>query len=153
MALASPMPVQQAATPPQGIVAAAANPLAELKEELKRVLAGARLPFTEEQEHGIVIMMEDRRAASEDLFGSLMDFQAGPTRGDDADRLRSAIEWMRQEFLKRLQDYLTAEQLGAWTAYRGTSPTPQKSAQEVPARARQSREAETQYVRINNNAF
>src|SRR2546426_8031366 len=99
----------------------AANPLAELKDELKRVLADASLPFTEEQERGIVIMMEDRRRASEDLFGDLMNFQAGPTRGDDADRLRSAIEWMRTEFLKRLQDYLNPEQLAAWTVYRETT--------------------------------
>ena len=61
-------------------------------------------------------MMEDRRRASEDLFGDLMNFQAGPTRGDDADRLRSAIEWMRTEFLNRLQDYLTSQQLAAWGA-------------------------------------
>src|SRR5215470_16448782 len=120
VALANPMPAQQTPTASQGIVAAAANPLAELKEELKRVLTEAELPFTADQERGIVIMMEDRRAASEDLFGSLMDFQAGPTRGEDADQLRSAIEWMRQEFLKRLQDYLTPEQLSAWTVYRDT---------------------------------
>src|SRR5206468_410807 len=74
--------------------------------------------FTEEQERAIVIMMEDRRRASEDLFGDLMNFQAGPTRGDDADHLRSAIEWMEGEFLKRLQDYLTPQQLAAWVAYR-----------------------------------
>src|SRR5207244_87726 len=95
-----------------------ANPLAKLKDELKQVLAEANLPFTEEQERAIVLMMEDRRQASEDLFGDLMNFQAGPTRGDDADHLRSAIEWMEGEFLKRLQDYLTPEQLAAWVAYR-----------------------------------
>src|SRR5207244_9194594 len=95
-----------------------ANPLAELKDEVKRVLAEANLPFTEEQERAIVIMMEDRRQASEDLFGDLMNFQAGPTRGDDADHLRSAVEWMEGEFLKRLEDYLTPEQLAAWVAYR-----------------------------------
>src|SRR5216110_2026380 len=77
---ASPLIVQQ----PSG-----ANPLAELKNEVKRVLAEANLPFKEEQERSIVIMMEDRRQASEDLFGDLMNFQAGPTRGDDADHLRS----------------------------------------------------------------
>jgi hypothetical protein len=38
--------------------------------------------------------------ASEELFGSLMDFSACPTQGQEADRLRSAIEWMRDEFQK-----------------------------------------------------
>ena len=98
--------------------ASGANPLAELKDELKRVLADAGLPFTEEQESAVAIMMEDRRRASEDLFGDLMNFQAGPTRGDDADHLRSAIEWLRTEFLNRLQDYLTPQQLAAWSAHR-----------------------------------
>jgi len=119
--------------------ASGANPLAELKDELKRVLAEAGLPFTEEQESAIAIMMEDRRRASEDLFGDLMNFQAGPTRGDDADRLRSAIEWMRTEFLNRLQDYLTSQQLAAWGAHRENKD--------------QQKAARTEYVRINNNAF
>jgi len=131
-----------------------ANPLAELKDELKRVLAEADVPFTEEQERAIVIMMEDRRRASEDLFGDLMNFQAGPTRGDDADRLRSAIEWMRDEFLKRLQDYLSPEQLAAWTVYRETAGEQQAShGQDQLLPAGQSPQVRTQYVRINNNAF
>ena len=119
--------------------ASGANPLAELKDELKRVLADAGLPFTEEQESAVAIMMEDRRRASEDLFGDLMNFQAGPTRGDDADRLRSAIEWMRTEFLNRLQDYLTPQQLAAWGAHFENKD--------------QQKAARTEYVRINNNAF
>ena len=131
-----------------------ANPLAELKDEVKRVLAEANLPFTEEQERAIVIMMEDRRQASEDLFGDLMNFQAGPTRGDDADHLRSAIEWMEGEFLKRLQDYLTSQQLAAWVAYResaGEQKTSRRKDDLVPVGDNQ--QARTQYVRINNNAF
>src|SRR5438067_2194824 len=75
--------------------ALAENPLAQLKDEIQRVLADAGLPFNVEQEKAIILMMEDRRKASEDLFGDLMDFRAGPTRGDESDRLRSAIEWMR----------------------------------------------------------
>ena len=97
--------------------APAANPLAQLKDEVKRVLADAALPFTDEQEKAIILMMEDRRKASEDLFGDLMDFQAGPTRGEESDRLRSAIEWMRNEFLSRLQDYLRPEQLAIWSRH------------------------------------
>src|SRR5437867_883217 len=113
LALAGPLIARQSLSPAQGSAGAGANPLAELKDEVKRSLAEASLPFTEEQERAIVLMMEDRRRASEDLFGDLMNFQAGPTRGEDADRLRSAIEWMREEFVKRLQDYLGPEQLAA----------------------------------------
>jgi len=47
--------------PLRGQQLSGANPLAELKDEVKRVLAEANLPFTEEQERAIVIMMEDRR--------------------------------------------------------------------------------------------
>src|SRR3954471_1765194 len=99
----------------------AANPLATLKDEVKRVLAEAKLPFTDEQDKAIVLMMEDRRKASEDLFGDLMNFSAGPTQGQDADRLRSAIEWMRNEFLTRLKDYLNPPQLQAWSRYQETA--------------------------------
>ena len=98
----------------QGLLFFLSSPLAILKDEVQRVLEEARLPFTAEQERAVVLMMEERRRASEDLFGGLMDFRAGPTQGQDADRLRSAIEWMRNEFLARLQNYLSEEQLAAW---------------------------------------
>ena len=126
------------------------NPLAQLKDEVKRVLAEASQPFSEDQEKAIILMMEDRRKASEDLFGGLMDFRAGPTQGQEADRLRSAIEWMRNEFLGRLQNYLTPPQISAWSRFRETA-----SAQPVAAGALVRRPAptQTQYVRINNNAF
>ena len=102
------------------------NPLATLKDEVKQVLTDAQLPFTDDQEKAIVLMMEDRRQASEELFGKLMDFRAGP---------------MRNEFLTRLQDYLTTPQIGAWSRY-----------QERP-RAPEPQQQQTQYVRITNNAF
>ena len=91
-----------AGAPPPGLIASPANRLAVLKEEVKRVLADARLPFTEDQERAVGLMMEDRREASEDLFGQSEGFRAGPTQGQDADRLRSEIEWMREEFVNRL---------------------------------------------------
>src|SRR5688572_18937762 len=90
----SPLIAQQTPT--------ASNPLAQLKDQVKQALEEARLPFSSEQENAIVLMMEDRRKASEDLFGDLMNFQAGPTQGQEADRLRSAIQWMETEFLNRL---------------------------------------------------
>src|SRR5262245_29258808 len=117
LALAGSLMAQQPPAPQQGLIGAAANLLAELKDEVKSVLTDASVPFTDDQEQAVVLMMEDRRQASEDLFGTLMDFRAGPTQGQDADRLRSAIEWMRAEFLKRLQDYLRPEQLAAWNRY------------------------------------
>src|SRR6476660_7089495 len=95
--------------------------MAQLKDQVKRVRDDAKLPFTEDQEKAIVLMMEDRRKASEDLFGDLMNFSAGPTQGQDADRLRSAIEWMRNEFVVRLKDYLNPSQLEAWSRFQETA--------------------------------
>ena len=129
---------------------AADNPLTQLKDEVKAVLADARLPFTDEQEKAIALMMEDRRQASEQLFGDLMDFRSGPTQGQEADRLRSAIEWMRNEFLTRLQDHLTPEQLATWSRSRETRPT---ATVERATAAPPARQNQTQFVRINNNAF
>ena len=120
------------------------NPLDQLKEEVKIVLEEAKLPFTTEQEQAIVLMMEDRRKASEDLFGDLMNFKAGPTQGQEADRLRSAIDWMRNDFLGRLKDYLTPEQVSAWAQSQETAePSPTKAVDRD----------QTQFVRINNNPF
>jgi hypothetical protein len=153
LALVTPAMSQQPSAP-QGLIAAAANPLAELKDEVQRVLVDARLPFTEDQERAVVLMMEDRRQASEDLFGNLMDFRAGPTQGQDADHLRSAIAWMREEFLKRLQDYLRPEQLAAWNAYyEAKASEAEQPGKGGRAPTRQQEQAQTQYVRINNNAF
>jgi hypothetical protein len=128
------------------------NPLAVLKDEVKRTLEAAQLPFTAEQERAVVLMMEDRRTASEELFGGLMDFSAGPTQGQDADRLQSAIDWMRNEFLTRLQNYLTAEQLAAWSRHR-EAVAQSVSDTESAAQPRGRTAQETQYVRINNNIF
>src|SRR6186713_1119535 len=108
------------------------------------------MPFSEAQEKAVVLMMEDRRKASEDLFGNLMDFRAGPTQGQEADRLRSALEWMRNEFIAGVQNYLTPEQLIVWNRYRS-------SAQQAFSTDTQADQAapkqQTQYVRINNNIF
>ena len=157
LTLACPMLAQERPAATQSPLATAANPLAELKDEVRRVLADTHLPFTDEQERAIVLMMEDRRQASEELFGNLMDFRAGPTQGQESDRLRSAIEWMREEFLKRLQDYLTPEQLAVWSRHQqtaGAQQTPRAPEDRAPGtRTPQGQQAQTQYVRINNNAF
>jgi len=129
-------------TPVEG----AANPLATLNREVKQVLADAQVPFTENQERAIALMMEERRRASEDLFGDLFDFSGGPTEGADEDRLRSAIDWMRGEFLKNLAGYLTEAQAAAWNAHLATRGSAEPTSSRQTAR-------ETQYVRINNNSF
>lgn len=128
--------------------AAADNPLAELKADLTRVLAQANLPFAAEQDRAITLMMEDRLQASEQLFGGLMDFRSGPTSGQQAERLQSAIGWLRNEFMSNVDGYLTPEQLNVWSSYKSTSAT----GTGVEAAAAQ-RPQQTQYVRINNNRF
>ncbi len=67
------------------------NPLAVLKADLIRVLADADVPFVAEQDRSVTLMMEERLQASEALFGGLMDFRAGPTSGQQAERLQSAM--------------------------------------------------------------
>jgi hypothetical protein len=129
---------------------AADNPLAALNDQLKEVLSAAGVPFTPEQERAIALMMEERRRAAEELFGDLMDFRAGPTRGQEEDRLRSAIEWVRREFITQLREYLTPQQLTVWTAAIRAGPPGEAGVKEPP---RAAPRAETQYVRINNNAF
>ena len=126
------------------------NPMAQLRDAVDGVLEEAELPFTEEQNSAIVLMMEDRRQASEELFGELLDFRAGPTQGQEADRLRSAIDWMENEFLIRLEDFLTPEQSSAWSFYLETSGREALSAEGSPGAEQPS---QTQYVRINNNLF
>jgi hypothetical protein len=58
---------------------------------------------------------------------------------------------MRNEFLTRLQDYLNPQQLGAWSRYRETATV--GTANGAGARGRPQQQNQTQYVRINNNAF
>ena len=140
---------QSPAEPPPVEVDAAANPLAALNDQVKQVLAAAEVPFSPEQERDIALMMEERRRASEELFGSLMDFRGGPTQGQEDDRLRSAIEWMRNEFLLNLVNFLTEPQAVAWNTYQAATLAAPSSTE----RPRSQTSSETQYVRLNNNAF
>ena len=133
----------------QDAPASSTNPLAELNDQLAGVLVAAGMPFSEDQERAVALMMDERLRASEELFGNLMDFRDGPTRGENEDRLRSAIEWMRGEFIKRLADYLTPEQAAAWQAHQAAEATAAKN----DATAAPVLPAQTQFVRINNNAL
>ena len=132
----------------QNAPATGSNPLAELNALLSGVLADGDVPFSDQQQQAVALMMEERRRASEELFGDLMNFSDGPTRGEDADRLRSAIEWMRGEFLRRLGDYLTAEQTAIWDRFQAAA-VAADAGNEPPAAA----PARTLFVRINNNAL
>jgi hypothetical protein len=125
-----------------------ANPLAVLNDQVRRTLADAGVPMSPDQERAIALMMEERLRASEELFGDLLDFRSGPTQGQEQDRLRSAIDWMRTEFLRNLTGYLTEPQKLAWDAYLERQAA---AGTNVPAAAQLSQQ--TQYVRINNNAF
>src|SRR5712671_2341950 len=87
------------------------NPLDQIHDQVKVVFERAGTPFTEDQEKAIAGMIEDRRQASEDLFGQLMDFRAGPVQGEQQDRAVAGIKWMNDEFAKHLVEYLTREQL------------------------------------------
>lgn len=133
----------------QEVRAGSENPLAALNDQLRRVLAAAGVPFTPQQERAIALMMEERRRASEELFGNLMDFRGGPTRGEDEERLRSAIEWMRSAFLADLTAFLSPEQAAVWSAFLDTGVDllgeSDGSAADPPD--------QTQHVRINSNAF
>lgn len=124
------------------------NPLPALMADVTHVLADAGVPFTAEQQRAIALMMEDRRLASEDLFRDLMDFSAGPTSGQEAERLQSAIAWIRDDFVSRLPEYLTPEQLAVWNR-RERAGVSEPGAEGAPAPAA----TRTQYVRINNNPF
>lgn len=126
------------------------NPLPALMAELKTVLVAERVPFTAEQERAIVVMMEDRRQASEELFRDLMDFSAGPTSGQAAEKLQSAIAWIRDDFVNRLPNYLTPEQLAVWSRHASAGGASLAGAVERASAAPATR---TQYVRINNNPF
>ena len=136
---------QEVTAPPD----ASANPLAVLNDQVKQVLASANVPFTEDQDRAIALMMEERRRATEELFGDLFDFRGGPTEGQDEDRLRSAIDWMRAEFLKSLAGYLTDAQNTAWNSHVKTVEAGTATNRTVT----RGTSVETQYVRINNNSF
>jgi hypothetical protein len=128
----------------QEVQAGGQNPLPALMAEVTRVLGDAGVPFTPEQERAIALMMEERRQSAEDLFGDLMDFSAGPTSGLQTEKLESAIAWLREDFLARLPEYLTAAQLAAWTG---------RDAAAAPRGGDGRAAARTQYVRIQNNPF
>jgi hypothetical protein len=127
------------------------NPMAELKAAVDNVLDREGIPFSVEQDRQIILMMDERRRASEELFGDLQDFTAGPTQGQEADELRSAIEWMQGEFLARIDEYLTDAQAEAWEAALASGEFTAFGAGESGQESEGS--DQTQYVRIHSDAY
>jgi hypothetical protein len=127
------------------------NPLDEIRDELVMVLSEAQVPFTDDQSHSIVLVLEESRRASEALFGEVMDFSNGPPQGERLDRARAGIQWMNADFSKRVRNSLTADQRKAWdqhlamkAAETALSPTKDSTA---------GTKEQVQEIRINNNPF
>ncbi len=95
----------------------AQNPLDELRDQVAQVLADAGVPFSQEQQGQLALFIEEQRQASEDLFGVIMDFSAGPPQGEQRDRALAGIQWMHDAFRRRLPDFLTTEQRTAWEKF------------------------------------
>ena len=129
----------------------ARNPLDELTDQLTEVLANANVSFTAEQAQELALFIEEQRQASEDLFGVIMDFSAGPPPGEQRDRALAGIQWMHDEFRKKLPDFLTAEQKAAWEAFesRGVA----IGARIEGAGVGGAQADQVQQIRIVNNAF
>src|SRR5688572_989166 len=127
------------------------NPLDELKDQVAMVLADAGIPFTSEQERQLALLIEEERQASEDLFGVIMDFSEGPPQGEQRDRALAGIQWMHDQFKKKLPDFLTAPQKAAWESFesRGNA----VGARIEGAGTRGARQEQVQEIRIVNNPF
>jgi hypothetical protein len=127
------------------------NPLDELKSQVTKVLADATVPFTEEQERQLALLIEEQRQASEDLFGVIMDFKDGPPQGEARDKALAGIQWMHNEFKKRLPDFLTTPQRAAWEKFEAGGAT--LGARIEGSGVGGARVERVQQIRVVNNAF
>ncbi len=94
------------------------NPLDDMKAVADQVLGDAGVPFSDQQNSELVLVMEEQRQASERLFGDIMDFSSGPVRGADRDRALAGIQWMNEAFEVTLTELLTPEQHQVWSEHR-----------------------------------
>jgi hypothetical protein len=124
------------------------NPLDVIQDKVTMVLADAGVPFTTGQERSIALVLEESRRASEQLFGDIMDFRDGPPQGAQLDRARAGIDWMNDDFSRRVREILTEMQLAAWDAYLATRETSASGAGSTAGTSGQVQE-----IRINNNPF
>jgi len=78
------------------------SPVDEFKEQVTQVLSNANVPFTPEQNNELALLIEEERQASENLFGVIWDFSKGPPEGEQRDQALAGIQWMLDEFKKKL---------------------------------------------------
>jgi hypothetical protein len=128
------------------------NPLDDIRNELIQVLSAAQVPFTEDQGRSIALVLEESRRASEQLFGEVMDFSNGPPQGERLDRARSGIQWMNDDFSKRVRTYLTEPQRSAWDRHLATKAAADGPINDSKAVTAGTKE-QVQQIRINNNPF
>src|SRR5262245_52091615 len=127
------------------------NPLDELKEQVAKVLTDAGVPFTPEQEGQLTLLMEEERLASEDLFGVIMDFSEGPPQGEQRDKALAGIQWMHDDFKKKLPTFLTDTQREAFEKFESGGNT--VGARIEGAGQGGARREQVQEIRIVNNPF
>src|SRR5438046_7569536 len=127
------------------------NPLDELKDQVAVVLATAGTPFTSEQEGQLALLLEEERQASEDLFGVTMDFSQGPPQGEQRDKALAGIQWMHDDFKKKLPVFLTTEQKAAWEKFESGGVA--IGARIEGAGAGGARKEQVSEIRIVNNPF
>jgi hypothetical protein len=128
------------------------NPLDEIRDELVQILAAAQAPFTEDQGRSIALVIEESRRASEALFGEVMDFSNGPPQGERLDRARAGIQWMNDDFSKRVRTFLTDPQLAAWDKHLASRKAAAPASEGARASSAGTKE-QVQQIRINNNPF
>jgi hypothetical protein len=110
----------------------ARNPVDELKDQVTDALAGAKLPFTPDQEKQLTLLIEEERQAAENLFGVTWDFSNGPPQGEQRDQALAGIQWMYDELRKKLPTYMTDAQRAAWEAYQSRRLVEEASLEAVP---------------------
>jgi hypothetical protein len=118
------------------------NPLDVILDELVDELAGAGVPFDPAQSNAISLVLEESRAASEQLFGNVMNFSSGPPRGENVERAQAGIAWMNDDFRRRVRQYLSPEQLEVWDAFLLEQTSTEGGASQ-----------QVQQIRINNIPF
>ncbi len=124
------------------------NPVDELKERASQTLNAANVPFTAEQEKQLAIAIEDEHLAAENLFGSVWDFSNGPPQGEDRDRALAGIQWMRDDFAKKLPSYMTEPQRAAWEKYQAA----ENGETETQVERKEASKERIQQIRLTNNA-
>ena len=136
------------------------NPLDEIRDALAGTLDDAGMPFTEDQVQAIALAMDEQRRATEELFGQVLDFSAGPPQGDQLDQALAGIAWMSEAFLENVDDVLTPEQDEVWMSARLEGTVPQSArldggndSEGGSGREGAGSSEQIAQIRINNNPF